>query len=85
MKTEVNLRGNAQYEGFCVDLLKDVAALLGFDYAIETVEDGKYGVEDPVTKEWNGIVRDLIQGVILPTRQHAASPSRNPFFLPKQN
>lgn len=62
-KLESNLTGNARYEGFCIDLLKDVAKLVGFQYTIEAVEDGKYGVEDPVTKEWNGIVKELILGV----------------------
>lgn len=63
VKHDTNLTGNARYEGFCIDLLKDVANLVGFQYTIEIVKDGKYGVEDPVTKEWNGIVRELIDGV----------------------
>lgn len=63
LKHDTNLTGNARYEGFCIDLLKDVANLVGFQYTIEIVKDGKYGVEDPDTKEWNGIVRELIDGV----------------------
>ncbi|CAG7826150.1 unnamed protein product, partial [Allacma fusca] len=62
LKSDVNLTGNSRYEGFCIDLLKDVATLVGFQYTIEIVADGKYGVEDPHTKQWNGIVRELIDG-----------------------
>lgn len=64
LKPDTNLTGNARYEGFCIDLLKDVAHLVGFHYTISIVQDGKYGVEDPETKQWNGIVRELLDGVI---------------------
>jgi len=63
LKTDGNLTGNAMYEGFCIDLLKDVAALVGFQYIIEIVPDGKYGVEDPITKQWNGVIRELLDNV----------------------
>jgi len=62
LKSDKNLTGNSRYEGFCIDLLKDVANLVGFQYTISIVKDGKYGVEDPDTKQWNGIVRELIDG-----------------------
>ncbi|XP_023247067.1 glutamate receptor ionotropic, kainate 2 [Copidosoma floridanum] len=56
-----NLTGNARFEGFCVDLLKWIAGQVGFQYAIRLVPDHMYGVYDPVTKEWNGIVRELME------------------------
>ncbi|XP_035708870.1 glutamate receptor ionotropic, kainate 2 isoform X2 [Folsomia candida] len=62
LKPDTNLTGNARYEGFCIDLLKDVAHLVGFQYTISIVKDGKYGVEDPDSKQWNGIVRELLDG-----------------------
>ncbi|GLV33810.1 uncharacterized protein CBL_11303 [Carabus blaptoides fortunei] len=55
-----NLTGNARYEGFCIDLLRQIAAMVGFEYRIELVPDGKYGVIDLETGEWNGIVRQLM-------------------------
>lgn len=58
-----NLTGNAHYEGFCIDLLKNIAAMVGFEYRIELVPDGKYGVIDLDTGEWNGIVRQLMDKV----------------------
>ncbi|CAH0547299.1 unnamed protein product [Brassicogethes aeneus] len=52
--------GNDRYEGFCIDLLREIASMVGFEYRIELVPDGKYGVIDLDTGDWNGIVRQLI-------------------------
>ncbi|CAH1372190.1 glutamate receptor ionotropic, kainate 2-like isoform X2 [Tenebrio molitor] len=61
VKEEKNLTGNARYEGFCIDLLKCIAGQVGFQYSIRLVPDHMYGVYDPDTKEWNGIVRELME------------------------
>ncbi|CAG0916424.1 unnamed protein product [Notodromas monacha] len=58
----MNRTGNARYKGFCVDLLKLISKLQGFDYKIQLVKDDKYGVFHLETKEWDGIVNELIQG-----------------------
>lgn len=58
-----NLTGNARFEGFSVDLLKLIAKNVGFKYVLEVVPDGKYGVYDPESGEWNGVVRQLIDKV----------------------
>lgn len=34
-----------QYEGFCIDLLNEMAAILKFNYTIIEVQDGSYGIE----------------------------------------
>lgn len=34
-----------QYEGFCIDLLKEMAKFLNFTYELVEVDDGAYGVE----------------------------------------
>ncbi|XP_034173812.2 glutamate receptor ionotropic, kainate 2 isoform X3 [Osmia lignaria lignaria] len=60
VKSRGNFSGNARYEGFCIDLLKEIAHMVGFAYRIELVPDGKYGVYDYETGEWNGIVRQLM-------------------------
>ncbi|XP_012543074.1 glutamate receptor ionotropic, kainate 2 isoform X1 [Monomorium pharaonis] len=60
LKSGGNFSGNARYEGFCIDLLKEIARMVGFTYRIELVPDGKYGVYDYETGEWNGIVRQLM-------------------------
>ncbi|XP_064612115.1 glutamate receptor ionotropic, kainate 2-like isoform X2 [Liolophura sinensis] len=55
-----NLTGNDRYEGFAVDLLKEVAKHLNFTYTIRIREDKKFGNPDDITGEWNGMVRELI-------------------------
>ncbi|XP_017488759.1 PREDICTED: glutamate receptor ionotropic, kainate 2-like, partial [Rhagoletis zephyria] len=51
---------NDQLEGFCVDLLKTIAENLKFQFELYLVPDGKYGAENTTTKEWNGLVREII-------------------------
>merc|ERR550532_2591120 len=58
-RSEQPLSGNDRYEGFCVDLLGEVAQIVGFQFKIELVPDGKYGAINQ-DKEWNGMVRQLI-------------------------
>ena len=55
-RSEQPLSGNDRYEGFCVDLLGEVAQIVGFQFKIELVPDGKYGAINQ-DKEWNGMVR----------------------------
>ncbi|TMW47948.1 hypothetical protein DOY81_006973 [Sarcophaga bullata] len=61
VKDDANLTGNARFEGFCIDLLKAIAAQVGFHYKIEVVPDNMYGVYNPETETWNGIVRELME------------------------
>ncbi|KAM7341356.1 glutamate receptor ionotropic, kainate 2-like isoform 3-T3 [Cochliomyia hominivorax] len=61
VKDDANLTGNARFEGFCIDLLKVIAAQVGFHYKIEVVPDNMYGVYNPETQTWNGIVRELME------------------------
>lgn len=61
-KTPIN-EENEKFEGFCIDLLQQISKIVGFEYTIELVPDGKYGVYDLETGEWNGIVRQLMDKV----------------------
>lgn len=63
VKDDKNLTGNARFEGFCIDLLRGIANQIGFQYEIRVVPDHMYGVYDPQTKKWNGIVRELMERV----------------------
>ncbi|KAL1139702.1 hypothetical protein AAG570_006680 [Ranatra chinensis] len=60
MRKEKNFTGNARFYGFCVEVLQLISEMAGFQYTIRLVPDGKYGVYDPETGEWNGIVRQLM-------------------------
>ena len=35
------LTGNARYEGYSVDLVEEISQILGFNYTIKLVDDGK--------------------------------------------
>uniref|UniRef100_A0AC35U4L6 PBPe domain-containing protein n=1 Tax=Rhabditophanes sp. KR3021 TaxID=114890 RepID=A0AC35U4L6_9BILA len=43
------------YEGFCIDLLQEMAIILNFTWTILEVKDGAYGVEDE-SGRWNGVI-----------------------------
>ncbi|XP_043794556.1 glutamate receptor ionotropic, kainate 2-like isoform X4 [Apis laboriosa] len=49
-----------RYEGFCVDLIEEIAKLLNFKYEFELVPDGNYGTLNKETKQWNGLIRRLL-------------------------
>ncbi|XP_060726647.1 glutamate receptor ionotropic, kainate 5 [Tachysurus vachellii] len=53
------LQGNDQYEGFCVDMLKELADTLKFTFRIKLVDDGLYGAPEP-NGSWTGMVGELI-------------------------
>ncbi|XP_012734227.2 glutamate receptor ionotropic, kainate 3 [Fundulus heteroclitus] len=59
-KSDKALVGNDRFEGFCIDLLKELAKILGFTYEIRLVPDGKYGSQDD-KGQWNGMIRELIE------------------------
>ncbi|XP_054637242.1 glutamate receptor ionotropic, kainate 3 [Dunckerocampus dactyliophorus] len=59
-KSDKALVGNDRFEGFCIDLLKELATILGFTYEIRLVPDGKYGSQDD-KGQWNGMIRELIE------------------------
>nr|XP_040020791.1 glutamate receptor ionotropic, kainate 5 isoform X2 [Gasterosteus aculeatus aculeatus] len=54
-----DFQGNEQYEGFCVDMLKELADILKFSFKIKLVDDGQYGAPEP-NGSWTGMVGELI-------------------------
>ncbi|CAB1453804.1 unnamed protein product [Pleuronectes platessa] len=59
-KSDQPLSGNDRFEGYCIDLLRELANILGFTYEIRLVEDGKYGAQDENAGQWNGMVKELM-------------------------
>ncbi|KAL3059815.1 hypothetical protein OYC64_014416 [Pagothenia borchgrevinki] len=59
-KSDKALVGNDRFEGYCIDLLKELAIVLGFTYEIRLVPDGRYGSQDE-KGQWNGMIRELIE------------------------
>ncbi|XP_072901795.1 glutamate receptor ionotropic, kainate 1 isoform X4 [Hemitrygon akajei] len=58
-KSDKPLYGNDRFEGYCLDLLKELSNILGFTYEVRLVADGKYGAQNEKS-EWNGMVGELI-------------------------
>lgn len=81
-----DFQGNDQYEGFCVDMLRELADILKFSFKIKLVDDGLYGAPEP-NGSWTGMVGELINRVstLTPcpsvthtqTQTHAHAHSRN--------
>lgn len=53
-----NTTQNDMYEGFAKDLIDAIAGKCGFKYKITTSKE--YGKENPITKQWNGIVGEIV-------------------------
>ncbi|KAK0396494.1 hypothetical protein QR680_001739 [Steinernema hermaphroditum] len=54
--------GNVVYEGFCVDLLNKLSQYLHFEYKLTVVPDGKYGEPVNGTKDWDGMIGQILKG-----------------------
>ncbi|XP_023319330.1 glutamate receptor ionotropic, kainate 1-like [Trichogramma pretiosum] len=54
------LAGNAQFEGYSIDLIHEISKILGFNYTIQLVPDGLYGSLNRETREWDGMIKELL-------------------------
>ncbi|XP_023301839.2 glutamate receptor ionotropic, kainate 2 [Lucilia cuprina] len=57
---EANITGNGRYMGYAVDLIDALAKENGFEYVFVPVADNAYGKYNKETKQWNGIIGELI-------------------------
>lgn len=75
-KNHFELNTNAQFEGFCIDLLHELSndlglflllisliflLFVGFTYTIHVVRDNQYG--NSINGTWNGMIGEIIHGV----------------------
>ncbi|MEQ2198457.1 hypothetical protein XENOCAPTIV_013155 [Xenoophorus captivus] len=51
----------SQLEGFCMDLLSEVAKKVGFKYKVKLVKDSSYGRQDD-NGNWNGMIGEVLRG-----------------------
>ncbi|KAL1438641.1 hypothetical protein MTO96_047889 [Rhipicephalus appendiculatus] len=51
--------GEERLDGFCVDVLRQMALLLGFRFELRLVRDGTYGTVN-ARGEWSGIIREVM-------------------------
>jgi len=54
-----------EFEGLSIDILEEMKKKLKFNYRIYLVPDGKFGVRDRNTLQWNGVVEEIISQVFL--------------------
>ncbi|KAG0411132.1 hypothetical protein HPB47_011739, partial [Ixodes persulcatus] len=52
--------GENQFEGYCIDLINAIKDILKFEYVITEVKDKMFGSIDKTTKQWNGMIRELV-------------------------
>lgn len=67
----LNITGNARYMGYAVDLIDALAKENGFEYVFVPVADNAYGKYNKETKQWNGIIGELINNVGITCLQSA--------------
>ncbi|RUS73991.1 hypothetical protein EGW08_018259, partial [Elysia chlorotica] len=48
------------YEGFCIDILDELAERLSFQYDIVETPDQKWGSQDE-NQQWNGVVGEVLR------------------------
>lgn len=57
------LEGNEQFEGYSIDLIDAISQILNFSYTFQLAPDKQYGSYNHKTKEWNGLIRQLLDRV----------------------
>lgn len=61
-ESQAPLYGNDQYEGFAIDLIKELAVMKGFNYTFRIREDKANGERLP-NGSWTGMIGDIRDGV----------------------
>lgn len=66
-ESDQGLRGNEKFEGFLVDVIDELSRHLYFNYVLKLVEDSKYGNKNQETREWDGMIGELLNAVCDPS------------------
>lgn len=61
-ETSLTMTGNDRFEGFGIELIQKLSERLGFNYTFILQEDGAYGSLNKETNEWNGMLREIMDG-----------------------
>ncbi|XP_075750681.1 glutamate receptor ionotropic, kainate 3-like [Rhipicephalus microplus] len=56
--------GEDRLDGYCVDILRQMALLLEFCFELRLVRDGTYGVVN-TRGEWSGIIREVMNRLFI--------------------
>ncbi|XP_046384858.1 ionotropic receptor 25a [Ischnura elegans] len=49
-----------KYKGYCIDMIEEIRAIVGFEYEIYEAPDKKFGYMDE-KGQWNGMVKELVE------------------------
>ena len=52
-----------EWFGIIPDILKTLSSYLNCTYSLALSTDGYWGTFDPVTEQWNGLIRDILDDV----------------------
>jgi hypothetical protein len=63
-ESTVALKGNDQFEGFGIELIHELSLMLGFNYTFELQLDNVYGSYNNKTKQWTGMILQLLKEVL---------------------
>ena len=56
--------GNERFEGFFVDIIRELAVTVGFNYELRLVQDGLFGSKDYDNGTWTGAIGELLRQVL---------------------
>lgn len=59
------LFGNDKFEGIVKDILEELSKSLQFTYKLSISKDNSYGSINKTTNQWTGMVRELIDQVVI--------------------
>lgn len=62
-ESTVMLTGNDRFEGFGIELIENLADMLGFNYTFLLQDDGAYGVFNQTTQQWDGMLGEVLANV----------------------
>ena len=54
--------GNDKFDGYIVDLLKELSGKLQSNFYLKLASDGRYGAYDNTTDSWTGMVGEVMTG-----------------------
>ncbi|XP_023312527.1 glutamate receptor ionotropic, kainate 3, partial [Anoplophora glabripennis] len=55
------LYGNDRYEGYSLDLITEIAKLIGYKFEFRLTADGQYGQWNERNKKWSGLIGDILE------------------------
>ena len=78
----------SKLQGYAIDLLKELSRLEGFEYDLQLVKDGQYGIFDETSGQWTGMIgevsrgeADIAVGPITVTAERAQTVDFLPYYL----